>query len=443
MGQTKSKPGCKTWRRLSESDCVHLLNDDELNNHYNLNVQNNTFNSNQQQQQEFKYRTITNASKWTQNQSHNTGKFNNNLNDDHLFMRNRSGSACMTSTTATTGNSEATLLKFSKFENGEFIASNNNNGKQYNKNLFEANKNGIGGSSIVRKSLPPRPLMTGKQQNTLGAPSSTSRHTRFGSAYPALLEPELLMLGSSSGQLKPQQRSITAEAEEDKCIAESFRQSDLIESPPPLADLSTNPFVIKQSTMRPITMYQLDPFAKQSSGGLTFSHHPSSVARGLSLSDLLEQCNALDEERREEEEEEEFSDQTLVDTGGTMGPPADSEERSEVNRKGDPNEKSAEKESRNNKSCILVDLGTSPPSASCDQQQAQLRDHLSRTMIVSAGNSSKNNNNSAIRCSGLDCICDRCIAHRFKLLNWLLPNCTRINAERLLHGRMEGTFLVR
>ena len=49
----------------------------------------------------------------------------------------------------------------------------------------------------------------------------------------------------------------------------------------------------------------------------------------------------------------------------------------------------------------------------------------------------------SIRCSGLDCMCDRCVGVRFKLLNWLLPNCTRTNAERLLMGRMDGTFLVR
>ncbi|XP_027200566.1 uncharacterized protein LOC113794637 [Dermatophagoides pteronyssinus] len=48
-----------------------------------------------------------------------------------------------------------------------------------------------------------------------------------------------------------------------------------------------------------------------------------------------------------------------------------------------------------------------------------------------------------IRCSGLDCMCERCLQNRFKLLNWLLPNCTRMNSERLLSGKSDGTFLVR
>lgn len=53
------------------------------------------------------------------------------------------------------------------------------------------------------------------------------------------------------------------------------------------------------------------------------------------------------------------------------------------------------------------------------------------------------NGNDFIRCSGLDCMCERCVQNRFKLLNWLLPNCTRINSERLLSGKPDGTFLVR
>jgi len=41
------------------------------------------------------------------------------------------------------------------------------------------------------------------------------------------------------------------------------------------------------------------------------------------------------------------------------------------------------------------------------------------------------------------CVCNECRLTRYHLLNWLLPNCTRMNAERLLMGRPEGTFLVR
>ena len=41
------------------------------------------------------------------------------------------------------------------------------------------------------------------------------------------------------------------------------------------------------------------------------------------------------------------------------------------------------------------------------------------------------------------CRCNDCRLARYHLLNWLLPNCTRTNAERLLMGRTDGTFLVR
>lgn len=41
------------------------------------------------------------------------------------------------------------------------------------------------------------------------------------------------------------------------------------------------------------------------------------------------------------------------------------------------------------------------------------------------------------------CRCADCRLARYHLLNWLLPNCTRTNAERLLAGRPDGTFLVR
>lgn len=41
------------------------------------------------------------------------------------------------------------------------------------------------------------------------------------------------------------------------------------------------------------------------------------------------------------------------------------------------------------------------------------------------------------------CVCNECRLTRYHLLNWLLPNCTRNNAERLLMGRNEGTFLIR
>jgi hypothetical protein len=41
------------------------------------------------------------------------------------------------------------------------------------------------------------------------------------------------------------------------------------------------------------------------------------------------------------------------------------------------------------------------------------------------------------------CVCNECRLTRYHLLNWLLPNCTRTNAERLLMGRPEGTFLIR
>jgi hypothetical protein len=41
------------------------------------------------------------------------------------------------------------------------------------------------------------------------------------------------------------------------------------------------------------------------------------------------------------------------------------------------------------------------------------------------------------------CVCSQCRLTRYHLLNWLLPNCTRTNAERLLLGRPEGTFLIR
>lgn len=41
------------------------------------------------------------------------------------------------------------------------------------------------------------------------------------------------------------------------------------------------------------------------------------------------------------------------------------------------------------------------------------------------------------------CLCADCRLTRYHLLNWLLPNCTRTNAERLLMGRPDGTFLVR
>ena len=41
------------------------------------------------------------------------------------------------------------------------------------------------------------------------------------------------------------------------------------------------------------------------------------------------------------------------------------------------------------------------------------------------------------------CVCSDCRLTRYHLLNWLLPNCTRTNAERLLMGRPDGTFLVR
>ncbi|CAG2105626.1 unnamed protein product [Medioppia subpectinata] len=41
------------------------------------------------------------------------------------------------------------------------------------------------------------------------------------------------------------------------------------------------------------------------------------------------------------------------------------------------------------------------------------------------------------------CVCSDCRLTRYHLLNWLLPNCTRTNAERLLMARPDGTFLVR
>ncbi|XP_054159707.1 phosphatidylinositol 3-kinase regulatory subunit gamma-like [Oppia nitens] len=48
----------------------------------------------------------------------------------------------------------------------------------------------------------------------------------------------------------------------------------------------------------------------------------------------------------------------------------------------------------------------------------------------------------ANHCS-LQCVCSDCRLTRYNLLNWLLPNCTRVSAERLLRGRSDGTFLVR
>ncbi len=482
MGQTKSKSCLPSgWRRLSESDCIHLLNDDELNNHHNPYVPNNQELFHQIYYPDSKY----SSNKWSAaiNNNNTIGKCNNLGELDMSFGRNRSGSACVTTSTNSSNNNHstnsssetATLLKFSKFEEGEFVANNNSKPNQYNKNLFEASKNGGGGGgTMVRKSLPPCPA--GKQQTPLlGPPSTTTttstttmpRHARF-AAFPALLEPEMLLMRSSS--LKHSRRSIEEEEsieemDDSRMVAESFRQSDLIESPPPLMPdmMMKNPFnsssmkpqnSSSSSAMRPITMYQFEQFASSKSSGtlpsgLTFSHHPaaSSVSRGLSLSDLLEQCNVL-----EDEEEEQFSDQTLVDTNGTMGPPMDSEEQGEAKEKN-----KAMNSTTSNNNCILVDIGQSAENNSNNnnnnnnnsQLQATLRDQqhlqtLSRNAAMASGQvGAKGTTGSPIRCSGLDCICDRCIGHRFKLLNWLLPNCTRINAERLLHGRMEGTFLVR
>lgn len=106
----------------------------------------------------------------------------------------------------------------------------------------------------------------------------------------------------------------------------------------------------------------------------------------LSLSDLLERINTFDE-HSEEDDVEDFSAQTMT-----------------------------------------------PEMDTSDDKLVQL-DQVARDKVEKK--------TPAIRCSGLDCMCDRCVAIRFKLLNWLLPNCTRLNAERLLSGRAEGTFLVR
>lgn len=364
MGQGKSK----NWRRLSESDCAHLLNDDELNNQSSL-FPPSTFTSS-----DFKFHTITNSNKWPPN------KHNANLPED-IFIRNRSGSACGAPS------SEATLLKFSKFETGDFVHKPSN----YNKNLFEASKNG----SVVRKSLPPCPSKI--------HPSGTGngvRHPQSSRFYPSILEPELLLRPGKSTHLDPEN-------------GDAFRQNDLIESPPPISDAGM-PF--KQSSMRPITLYQFEPFTSKS--GATFNHR-SSMARNLSLSDLLEQCNVFEDCG----EEEEFSDQTLVNTDGTLPPTDTGGDHTDTDKEVNPS-------SHSSSNCILVDIGSSTG------ETPKSIENIPR-MAPSASST------GAIRCSGLDCICDRCIQHRFKLLNWLLPNCTRINAERLLHGRMEGTFLVR
>ncbi|KAH9408926.1 Phosphatidylinositol 3-kinase regulatory subunit gamma [Tyrophagus putrescentiae] len=458
MGQTKSKSCLPSgWRRLSESDCIHLLNDDELNNHHNPYVPNNQELFHQIYYPDSKY----SSNKWSAaiNSNNNTIGKCNNLGELDLSFRPKP--------------LRISLRRVcSKHQQQQQQQQQPN---QYNKNLFEASKNGGGGGgTMVRKSLPPCPA--GKQQTPLlGPPSTTTttstttmpRHARF-AAFPALLEPEMLLMRSSS--LKHSRRSIEEEEsieemDDSRMVAESFRQSDLIESPPPLMPdmMMTNPFnsssmkpqnSSSSSAMRPITMYQFEQFASSKSSGtlpsgLTFSHHPaaSSVARGLSLSDLLEQCNVL-----EDEEEEQFSDQTLVDTNGTMGPPMDSEEQGEAKEKN-----KAMNSTTSNNNCILVDIGQSAENNISNnnnnnnnsQLQATLRDQqhlqtLSRNAAMASGQvGAKGTTGSPIRCSGLDCICDRCIGHRFKLLNWLLPNCTRINAERLLHGRMEGTFLVR
>lgn len=52
-------------------------------------------------------------------------------------------------------------------------------------------------------------------------------------------------------------------------------------------------------------------------------------------------------------------------------------------------------------------------------------------------------NSIPIRCTGFDCRCEKCTQKKFKILNWLLPNCSRVDSERLLSGKPDGTFLVR
>lgn len=383
MGQTKSK----SWRRLSESDCVHLLNDDDLNRHNNNILIKPTplspSSSNNHGNQEFKYHTITtNGRKWSPSNNSNINK-HHNLNENCGNIRNRSSSI--------NSSSEATLLKFQKFDSTDF-PSNNGTKNQYNKNLYESDKNG----SLIRKSLPPCPSKLSTVSSTM-VPSSTSASTTATVApirsqlrfYPSLLEPEIL-LNSNKGNLESENLIDT---------------SDLIESPPPLSD-STIPF--KVSNVRPVTMYQFEPFISKSNSASSSFNRRASVARGLSFTELLEQCNTFDQCT------EELSDQTLVNTGDNERDDSRSHESIKTGNK-----------------CLIENIVNSNDETGSN---VGMLDPTTPRVV---------SNSVAIRCSGLDCICDRCIQHRFKLLNWLLPNCTRINAERLLHGRMEGTFLVR
>ncbi|XP_046909030.2 uncharacterized protein LOC124490550 [Dermatophagoides farinae] len=410
MGQSRSKPSTtstlssNSWRRLSDSDCLHLLSHPEYFDNQLISIE---------QQQQYG-QTIP--------RSGSTSIFFDTIDNCQQLQpppRPPSLSSSTTSQHYPSNNQNVTMRS---------ISMNSTSSKSYRNSMYPGsldNHHHFCMEHDNNRSMTPSSLNTQSVRNTPPPPPPQQQQQ----PQPSLVSPPILQSSSSSmntGQLTARIRPLS-----------------MFGGPSTLVSLNNN----KSLMLPPSLLPKLSDTSKQ--------------LENLSLDDLLEQVNQTESSTlhhhhwiMNDNDGDTDSGQTLVAKHSDSSSDCPNDHQTIV-------DSSNNNDSIKNFECIDQSLPTSspttpppplpPPPPHTTQQQTSngsLRHHHGNNSVingrlVSSSSSSSSSSTNPIRCSGLDCMCERCVQNRFKLLNWLLPNCTRLNSERLLSGKPDGTFLVR